>query len=221
LPFLNCAVFLGMANFSFYRAPGLIIILAFCFFSNLAQDADALKEIADHRHKQDATFRDATKTPLLPKDRKKFKGLNYFPVDLKYRVKAKFIKNDNPVFFKMKTTTTRLPEYVKYGEVHFILDGEPFQLEVYQSPEISQRPGYSDYLFIPFTDLTNGETTYDVGRYLEFRIPASEEVIIDFNQAYNPYCSYSPNYSCPIPPEANQLHVAILAGEKKFKKKGH
>ena len=203
-----------------HKTPGLIVILAFCFLPSFAQDAEALKEIAEHRQKQEATFRDATKTPLQPKDRKKFKGLNYFPANLKYRVKARFVKNENPVFFKMKTTTMRLPDYVKYGEVHFTLDGKPYKLEVYQSPEISQRPGYSDYLFIPFTDLTNGQSTYDVGRYLEFRIPDAEEVIVDFNQAYNPYCSYSPNYSCPIPPEANHLNVAIPAGEKKFKKKG-
>ena len=207
---------------SFYcKTPGLLTILAFCVFSASGQEAEALKEIADYRQKQEATFRDASKTPLLPKDRRKFKGLNYFPIDLKYRLTARFVRNESPVFFKMKTTTTRLPDYLKYGEVHFMLEGQAHKLEVYQSPEISQRPGYSDYLFIPFTDLTNGETTYDVGRYLEFRIPDSEDVIVDFNQAYNPYCSYSPHYSCPIPPEANHLSMPIPAGEKKFKKKGH
>jgi uncharacterized protein (DUF1684 family) len=117
----------------------------------------------------------------------------------------------------MKTTTTRLPEYTKYGEVHFELDGEQYILEVYQSPEISSRPGYEDYLFIPFTDLTNGDETYDVGRYLEFSIPSSEEVVVDFNLCYNPYCSYSARYSCPIPPEANRLGIPIKAGEKKYK----
>ena len=121
----------------------------------------------------------------------------------------------------MKTTTSRLPDYVKYGEVQFIIDSQSYTLEVYQSPEIIQRPGYEDYLFIPFTDLTNGETTYDVGRYLEFRIPEAEEVIVDFNKAYNPYCSYSPKFSCPIPPEPNHMPIAIPAGEKKFKDKEH
>lgn len=210
-----------MLKFLYDKTLLFIIILACCSFASAAQDADALKEIAEYRAKQEATFRDATKTPLSPKDRKKFKGLNYFPVDLKYRVKGTFIKNENPVFFKMKTTTSRLPDYVRYGEVHFNLEGKPYKLEVYQSPEISQRPGYSDYLFIPFTDLTNGQSTYDVGRYLEFRIPDSHDVVLDFNQAYNPYCSYNPNYSCPIPPEANHLNVPIPAGEKKFRKKQH
>jgi len=205
------------------KRTGIFAVLVLCFLPGYGQqDAEAaLREILDHRQKQEATFRNDKETPLLPKDRKKFRGLNYYPPDLKYRVEAQFIKNENPVFFKMKTTTSRLPEYVKYGEVHFTLDNQAYKLEVYQSPEIIQRPGYEDYLFIPFTDLTNGETTYEGGRYLEFRIPDSADVIVDFNKAYNPYCCYSPNFSCPIPPEVNRLEVAIPAGVKKFKRKGH
>jgi uncharacterized protein len=177
-----------------------------------------IKEIQLVREKQETEFRDPKASPLSPKDRKKFKHLNYFPIDLHYYVKARFIKAENPVFFKMKTTTDRMPDYTKYGEIYFSLDSTEYKLEVYQSPDIAKRPGYEDYLFIPFTDLTNGDETYEVGRYLEFRIPNDDDVIIDFNKAYNPYCSYGTGkYSCPIPPEANQLPVAIRAGEKKFK----
>lgn len=211
-----------MRNISICKRPGILLFLAFSFLSGYCQEeAEARKDIVQYRDKQKATFLNAEESPLLPADRKKFKGLKYFPIDLSYRVHARFIRNETPVFFKMKTTTARLPEYVKYGEVHFTLNNQPCSLEVYQSPEISQRPGYEDYLFIPFTDLTNGESSYEGGRYMEFRIPASEEVIIDFNKAYNPYCSYNPKYSCPIPPQANHLSLAVEAGEKKFRKKGH
>ena len=148
--------------------------------------------------------------------RKHFKGLNYYPIDLNYRVKATFVKTEDPVLFKMRTTTDRLPEYVKYGEVHFKLDGEERVLEVYQSPDISQKAGLEDYLFIPFTDETNGVDTYEVGRYIDLRIPKSNEVIIDFNKSYNPYCSYGSAYSCPIPPEVNHLPLKLMAGEMKF-----
>ena len=187
------------------------------FLPGLAQDSgEALAEITKHRKKQSEEMK-GDKSPLLPKDKKRFKGLNYFPVDLKYRVNAKFVRTDNtPVFF-MKTTTTRLPEYRKYGEVYFSIDSVDYMLEVYQSPDIMKMAGYEDYLFIPFTDLTNGNETYEVGRYIEFRIPKSDDVIVDFNISYNPYCSYNPNYSCPIPPEANHLPIAIPVGEKKFK----
>lgn len=179
------------------------------------QPADSVvREIEMHRKKQAEKFLDPKESPLDKKKRKNFKGLNYFPIDLDYRVIATFVKTENPSLFKMKTTTSRLPEYLKYGEVHFSLDGEDRVLEVYQSPEISQKPGFDDYLFIPFTDDTNGVDTYAVGRYIDFKIPSSDKVILDFNQSYNPYCSYGSAYSCPIPPEANHLPLKIPAGEK-------
>jgi uncharacterized protein len=196
---------------------GLLFALLTSFVFTLAQEKDPVKEIEDHRAKQEAEFRDEKSSPLTKKDRKKFKHLNYYPIDLSYRVEARFIRTANMPLFKMKTTTTRLPEYTKYGEVHFELNGLPLKLEVYQSPEISARPGYEDYLFIPFTDLTNGDDTYEVGRYLELRIPNDDAIVLDFNKAYNPYCSYNPGYSCPIPPEPNHLQVAIPVGEKKYK----
>ena len=163
---------------------------------------------------------DPKESPLSKRDRRQFKGLNYFPIDLSYRVKARFVKTENPVLFKMKTTTVRLPEYSKYGEVHFERNGESYKLEVYHNADIARQSGYEDYLFIPFTDQSNGKETYEVGRYLDFRTPTSDEVIIDFNLSYNPYCSYSPDYSCPIPPEVNYLPLSIRAGEMKFKE-GH
>ena len=203
-----------------YLKSGLtMLILIFLFATSaFSQDNDVvIKEIEDHRNKQEGEFRDKNESPLSPRDRRKFKHLNFYPIDLKYRVTAKFNKTEHPVFFKMKTTTDRLPDYVKYGEVRFMLNDQSLVLEVYQSQDIAKRPGYEDYLFIPFTDTTNGEETYEVGRYLEFRIPKSEEVILDFNKCYNPYCSYGTGrYSCPIPPEANQLPIPIPVGEKKW-----
>jgi hypothetical protein len=195
----------------------LALIFPFLFCHAVSAQLDsALQDIALHRKKQEEKFRDPKESPLDKKMRKHFNGLNYYPVNLDYRVTAQFVKTENPVLFKMKTTTERLPEYQKYGEVHFTLDGEDRVLEVYKSPEISKRPGLEDYLFIPFTDETNGIDTYDVGRYIDFTVPTSREVILDFNKAYNPYCSYGSAYSCPIPPEPNHLPIKIEAGEKKY-----
>lgn len=196
------------------------MLLTFCFLKLHAQ-GDGVSEIEAHRKKQESEMRDKVKSPLDKKDRKKFKHLNYYPIDLKYRVAAKFIRTENQPMFKMKTTTTRLPDYVKYGEVVFTIDGTEHKLNVYQSPDVMKKPGYEDYLFIPFTDKTNGNETYEVGRYIEFRIPKSEEVIVDFNQCYNPYCSYSSRFSCPIPPVENDLPIEIPAGEKKFRDSSH
>jgi uncharacterized protein (DUF1684 family) len=193
-----------------------IIILTFSFYNTFGQNADAIKDIQAHRKKQKKEFLKGEKSPLGPEEKRKFKGFNFYPIDLKYRVEAAFIRTEGLPLFKMQTTGDRLPQYVKYGEVHFKIDDHDFALEVYQSPDIMKMPGYEDYLFIPFTDTTNGHETYDVGRYLEFRIPESETVIVDFNKCYNPYCAYSPSYACPIPPVANQLPIAIPVGEKKF-----
>lgn len=193
-----------------------IIFLCFLHVPLFAQLDSAIYEIGLHRKKQETEFRDPKESPLDKKSRKNFKGLNYYPINLDYRVKATFVKTENPVLFKMKTTTARLPEYQKYGEVHFKLDGEDRVLEVYRSPEISTKPGLEDYLFIPFTDETNGIDTYEVGRYLDFRIPSTDEVTLDFNKSYNPYCSYGSGYSCPIPPEVNHLPLKVQAGEMKY-----
>jgi uncharacterized protein len=172
--------------------------------------------VEEHRVKKHEEFL-SDKSPLPASERKKFHGLNYYPIDLSYNVKAKFVRTEKPVLFKMKTTTARLPDYQKYADVIFTLQGAEYKLEVYQSPDLMKKTEYSDYLFVPFTDRTNGTETYEVGRYLELRIPAGDEVELDFNKCYNPYCSYSPNYSCPIPPAVNHLDLEVRAGEKKYK----
>ena len=71
---------------------------------------------------------------------------------------------------------------------------------------------------LPFTDLITGKETYEVGRYINLEIPIRDTIIIDFNKAYNPYCAYTKNYSCEIPPKENHLGIAVLAGVKKPKK---
>lgn len=71
--------------------------------------------------------------------------------------------------------------------------------------------------FLPFADRTNGLETYAGGRYLDPQEKPDGTIMIDFNYAYNPYCAYSDGWSCPLPPEANQLPVQIRAGEKAFR----
>jgi uncharacterized protein (DUF1684 family) len=73
-----------------------------------------------------------------------------------------------------------------------------------------------EYLFCPFKDKTNGNQTYGSGRFLDFEEKDLENMVLDFNYAYNPYCAYNSNYSCPIPPFENHLDVEVLAGEKNW-----
>jgi uncharacterized protein (DUF1684 family) len=41
-----------------------------------------------------------------------------------------------------------------------------------------------------------------------------DRLVLDFNFAYNPSCSYDPRWSCPLAPPANRLSVEIRAGER-------
>lgn len=94
----------------------------------------------------------------------------------------------------------------------FTLNGKALELNVYQSRKNYQT---DKRLFLLFTDLTSGNESYGGGRYIDLRIPDDDEVILDFNKSYNPYCAYNYNYSCPIPPAENHLDISVKAGVKK------
>ena len=191
-----------------------IILFLFCFTSTYAQkDVAAAEKFQSELNK---SYADSLKSPLMKDDLKQFKGLDFYPIDEKYIVEAIFIRTKKEKSFKMKTTTSRTPIYKKYGELHFSIDGKELKLNVYQNVDLKKKPGYDDYLFLPFSDLTCGKDSYIGGRYIDMRIPNSEKVIVDFNQAYNPYCAYNYEYSCPIVPLENDLDIEILAGVKKF-----
>lgn len=161
-------------------------------------------------------FADALKSQLVEDDRLHFKALDFFEIQEKFIVEATFVRSKKEKNFQMKTSTNRTPTYKKYGVLHFKLDGKELQLNVYQNIELSKRKGFADYLFLPFSDATNGKETYIGGRYLDMKIPKNNKVIIDFNKAYNPYCAYNYKYSCPVVPLENNLNIAINAGVKKF-----
>ena len=161
-------------------------------------------------------YADKKESPLTEEDLITFKSLDFFPIYNKYAVTAKFIKAKNEKAFKMKTTGTRLPEYIKYGVLHFTINGKLLKLNVYQNIELSIRPGFEEYLFLPFSDLTCGKESYIGGRYIDMKFPKSDTVLLDFNTAYNPYCAYNHKYSCPIVPLENDLDIEIKAGVKKF-----
>ncbi|WP_264549252.1 DUF1684 domain-containing protein [Flavobacterium sp. N2820] len=191
-----------------------IILFLFCFTSSYAQkDVAAAEKFQSELNK---SYADSLKSPLMKDDLKQFKGLDFYPIDEKYIVEAIFIRTKKEKSFKMKTTTSRTPIYKKYGELHFSIDGKELKLNVYQNVDLKKKPGYEDYLFLPFSDLTCGKDSYIGGRYIDMRIPKSEKVTVDFNQAYNPYCAYNYEYSCPIVPLENDLDIEINAGVKKF-----
>ncbi len=175
------------------------------------------EEIKAYQDTMNIEFADTSQSPLTREDIVHFKKLDFFPIDSTYKITANFKLAMGEIPFPMKTTTARRPMYVKYGEVHFVFKGVECKLNVYQNLDLIKKEGYKDYLFLPFTDLTNGFESYGGGRYIDLRIPDGDTIIIDFNKNYNPYCAYNHKYSCPIPPEENNLNVEIKAGVKTFK----
>lgn len=194
----------------------LIIILTSCI--SCAQKKRPVQGETEFQKEINAEYKDATTSPLKDKDRKAFQGLDFFKFDSTYVVEAHFKRTPNEAPFKMKTTTDRLPDYVKYGELTFNLIGEHLTLNIYQNQSLKEKEGFEDYLFLPFLDETNGLESYGGGRYVDAKIPESDTVIIDFNKAYNPYCAYNDKYSCPLVPRENYLKTRIEAGVKVFKK---
>ena len=133
-------------------------------------------------------------------------------------VNANLKRTPNSEWFKMQTTTSRVSDERIYGILTFQLKGKTYNLNVYQGKDLMTTEGYEDYLFLPFLDNTNGEDSYGGGRYIDLRIPKGNELIIDFNKAYNPFCAYNEKYSCPIVPRENYVDIEIRAGVKAFKK---
>lgn len=195
------------------------IVIALICFSSCSQDKRPLMGDTEFQRELNAEFKDASKSPLKTKDRKNFKGLDFFKFDPTYVVKARLERTPDSEWFNMRTTTSRVTKERIYGILHFELKGKPYQLNVYQGADTMKQEGMEDYLFLPFLDETNGFETYGGGRYIDLRIPQGDTLDIDFNTAYNPFCAYNDKYSCPIVPRENYLKTKIEAGVKAFE--GH
>ena len=170
------------------------------------------------REQKDIEMLTDEKSPIPAEEKATFKKLNYYKPDINFRKEAQFTRYDQAKRFLMKTTTDRLPEYSLYGVVNFSHKGKNYSLNVYQNIELVKKPGFDKHLFVPFNDETNGKETYGGGRFLDLTETGTDTLVLDFNLAYNPYCAYNHKYSCPIPPEENNLKIKIKAGEKKWHK---
>jgi uncharacterized protein (DUF1684 family) len=182
-----------------------------------AQTFYGTDDVQRFRDGRDRDFRNPGLTPLRNEDFSKFKGLEYFPSDEKFIVKAKFEKTADRQIFTMPTSVGTSRKYVKYGILKFELGGKNHSLTVFQSETAPKKEEYKDLLFVPFRDLTNGTETYGAGRYMDIKAPAGGEMTLNFNLAYNMSCAYGrDDFSCSIPPKENFLQTEIKAGEKIF-----
>ena len=173
-------------------------------------------EIEEHRETYKSNFLNEGHSPLVKED---LKNLNFFAADKSYRCncKVELLTDQKP--FEVDTYSGQKKTYIRYATAMCGLpDGEQ-KLTLYKIMRLQSMPGYKDYLFLPFMDLTNGESTYGGGRYIDLKTSDINDqgfVTIDFNKCYNPYCAFSDGYNCPVPPVENHMDIAIPAGEKMY-----
>jgi uncharacterized protein len=144
----------------------------------------------------------------------KFEDLKYFKPDLKYRINASLVSIKDKNVIVLLTSDGKEQKYLEYAHALFSLNGVDCKLLILEVMEMGPQRGK---LFLAFADETSGKETYGGGRYLDIKkVPAATSAILDFNNAYNPYCAYNDSYSCPFPPSENVLKVAVRAGEMSY-----
>ena len=165
---------------------------------------------------RDNLFRTHPQSALTPKRRASFAGLSYFDYNPAYRFLLPVDAAVEPLVVEADLGDDGLLRLQRFGRVHFELTGQNLSLSLYWIM------GYGGGIFLPFRDLTNDHETYGGGRYLLDTIKHADlgrhdgRLVIDFNYAYNPSCSYDSRWVCPLAPAENRLEVRVEAGEKAF-----
>lgn len=164
-------------------------------------------ELEEFREAKDHFFKTSRQSPLTPQQKREFKGLNYFPENPDLRLEVTVEAFPNPEKIEMQTSTGDVQSYTRFGRFTFSVDGQEAALTIY---------GDGGSFFLPFADSLAGVETYPAGRYLEPEPLDDGRFLVDFNLAYNPYCAYNEQWSCPLTPFENRVKVPVRAGEKLF-----
>jgi len=177
-----------------------------------------LRQAEERRREKDEAFKYADWSPIDPRQRGEFPGLVYFPPDERWRVQAKIRRLKDGGIFEMATSTGEPRKQLRYAKLEFQTPNGPGVLFAYKDASHSHGGGHREdrTLFVPLRDATSGKETYGAARYLDLEEPEGDELVLDFNLAYSPYCAYSEAYSCPLPPSENWLPIRVEAGEKTF-----
>lgn len=165
------------------------------------------------RAARDHLFRTHPQSPLPEETRASFGGLSYYDYDPSWRLEA-MLETLEPERHEVPTSAGDPMVFERFGRANFEASGEQLSLEVYWLSV------YGGGIYLPFRDATSGSSTYGAGRYLLDTIKGADlgmsggRLVLDFNFAYNPSCSYDPRWACPLAPPANKLSVAVRAGER-------
>jgi len=166
------------------------------------------------RKEKDWFFGNAPQSPLPAGRRRDFKGLTYYPIGRAYRFELDLHEHEGKETVETGDTAGQMRTLWRRGEFRFVIDDHECTLQAYKSDPGEER------LFVPFRDETCGQETYGAGRYLDLEpaqhLTSEGKWIVDFNEAYNPWCAYSKDYACPFVPPENWLQVAVRAGERSY-----
>lgn len=195
---------------------GLMLLNAWPILSKNSEGWNAREgreeELRSLREKRDRFFKQDPHSPLRESDRKGFKGLFYYPIDLTYAMVGPIERYplEPPFYASLPTSKGTEKKYIKFGRFKFRWLGKNYLLQIY-------RPLGEKELFLPFRDRTSEAETYPRGRYLFIEPMPEGRVLIDFNRAYNPFCEYNDRYTCTFAPQENWLRIEVRAGEKRFR----
>lgn len=142
--------------------------------------------------------------------RTRFAGIERFPIDPTWRIVADWQPFDPPFQLATGTVIGTIENYPAPGKAVFERDGQ--RCELYP---VLEAPG-DTRLFLIFADQTSGKETYGAARFLYADMPADGKLVLDFNQAYNPPCAFTPYATCPLAPPENRLALRVVAGELKY-----
>jgi uncharacterized protein (DUF1684 family) len=166
-----------------------------------------MSDLNHFREEKNKFFRSHPQSPFTKEQKNEFNGLKYYPEDPSLRLEIAVEKSSDQQTVSIQTTGGTPQIYQRYGQFIFEVEGKEAKLTLYSSKD-----GY----FLPFVDGLAGVETYPAGRYLEVEQLSNGNFLVDFNLAYNPYCAYNEQWSCPITPPENRLKAVIRAGEKIF-----
>ena len=171
-------------------------------------------EIEKYRNEREDYMMNSAASPFIEAGLE-FNGLNYYPPNEKFRIVADLTFIEKPETRHLATSDGNKQTYITFAWASFDFDNRKNRLLILESLDPGPAKGT---LFLAFGDGTSGDGTYGGGRYLDLTsIPRGSQTIeLDFNKAYNPYCAYVPDYSCPLPPPENLLEVSITAGEMNY-----
>jgi uncharacterized protein (DUF1684 family) len=185
----------------------------FALYERIRENAEPEAAWRDWRETRDGLFKRHPQSPILPEERAAFSALPVFDYDPSARVAAQ-IELAPSESLEIATSGEQPMRFERFGRIEFELFNNSVSLDVFWLET------YGGGIFLPFRDMTAGKETYGAGRYLLDTVKGADlgndgdELVLDFNFAYNPSCSYDPRWVCPLAPRSNHLPIEVRAGER-------